>query len=515
MDGNSLIGTRFKPEGLDYISQIAKRAKAYHNLTPYPYFGFIDWKTEERGPVPKCLPFTQSIVKRGARWLFGKNLDIVVGKNDKLSQFINDTWSACRMPTKLVALAENAAQEGSYCIRFSIDPIKKKISFWCLSQIENVRLYCDPNERDTILMARVQYPYYDPLLGKLMMYREEWTDSKWVRYRPQEVKMVQSQVNNITYPFGMTPVMAGAGNQTPDSETIPWVVEKTQDNPYGVIPIVVIYNLEKNNSQWGFGDLWTLEPIIDRVNLTYHLMDKSNQFDSAPTPIYIDAVLEDDQINKPIQPNEVQSIKTDDVEGSGLQAKVELLEPAGRLRPYMESFAHSLVTMVHKAAGSVDVDPDTISNKGNLTQSVLTQIYGPLIETTEEKRRNYGDYGLIPLLHKLFYAMKKLGVWKGQFALSDDPDVSINWPDYFPLSDADIQVRLDRLVQQEQQGLITKDRVVRMLAEADGVTDIETFKRELENYESQIKPIPKPAGDGDPIPAAKSLAKPKQGAVTQ
>jgi hypothetical protein len=261
------------------------------------------------------------------------------------------------------------------------------------------------------------------------------------------------------------------------------------------------------------GDLWSLEPIIDRVNLTYHLMDKSNQFDSTPTPIFIDAVLEDDALNKPIAPGEVQSLKTDDVEGSGLQAKVTLLEPSGKMRPYMGEYAENLMKLTYEAAGSIRVDPDEITNKGNLTQSVLAQIYGPLMDTTNEKRRNYGTYGIVPLIHKLLTAMRNVGLWRGKVSVPKDPDVSLHWPDYFPLSDAEIQQRLDRLVQQEQAGLITKDRVIRAMANADGIENVEAYVAELEGYESQIESNEQ-STPGDYVASAKPLSKPKQGKVT-
>lgn len=507
MTGNDLINTKYAPEGLMYISQIAKRAKAYHALTPYPWFGFSDWKTEDRGPLPKCLPFTRSIVKRGARWLFGKELDILVSGSDGLSELLNAEWKARRMPAKLVTLAENAAQEGSYCIKFFINPETKEIQFTILSQIDNVRIYLDPLNQERMLMARIQVPYFDAKVGQYFLYREEWTEDQYVKYAPMPITYkVDPQ-----YQFGMTMVIAGT-NFMPDSHDVQWVVESVKPNPYKVIPVVVINNIERN-TQWGMGDLWSLEPMIDRINLTYHLMDKSNQFDSTPTPIFIDAVLEDDALNKPIAPGEVQSLKTDDVEGSGLQAKVTLLEPSGKMRPYMGEFAENLIKMTYEASGSIRVDPDEITNKGNLTQSVLAQIYGPLIDTTNEKRRNYGTYGIVPLIHKLLVAMKNVGLWKGKVSIPKDPDVSLHWPDYFPLSDAEVQQRLDRLVQQEQAGLITKDRVIRAMANADGIENVEAYVAELEGYESQIETQESKQGDGY-VASAKPLSKPKQGEVT-
>jgi hypothetical protein len=56
MTGKDLINTKYAPEGLFYISQVAKRAKAYHALTPYPWFGFSDWKTEVEAQCLSVCP---------------------------------------------------------------------------------------------------------------------------------------------------------------------------------------------------------------------------------------------------------------------------------------------------------------------------------------------------------------------------------------------------------------------------------------------------------------------------
>lgn len=507
MNGKELLGTKYVPDGLQYITQLAKRAKAYHSLTPYPWFGFSDWKTEDRGPLPKCLPFTRSIVKRGARWLFGKGMDIMVRNSESLTVMLNTEWRDARMPSKMLMLAENAAQEGSYCIRFHVDAENKKVKFSILSQIDNVRVYLDPTDQDRVLMTRVQFPYFDARNGVYYMHREEWTEDLYVKYKPKPV----TYKLDPSYQYGLIVLVTGT-NYAPDAPEIVWEIESSKPNPYKVIPVVTIHNVERN-SQWGMGDLWSLEQVIDRVNLTYHLMDKSNQFDSTPTPIFIDAVLEDDAINKPLAPGEQLSIKTDDVDGSGLQAKFGLMEPSGKMRPYMMDYADNLMKMIYEGAGSIKVDPEEITNKGNLTQSVLTQIYGPLIDTTEEKRRNYGDYGVAVLVDKLLTALRNLGLFSGKVKIPKDPDIEIKWPDFFMMSDSEIRTRLDRLMVQEGAGLTTKDRVIRAMASADGIENVEALIEELKDYEPQLVPEAPPS-NAPPAAEAKSLGKPKQGKVT-
>ena len=56
----------------------------------------------------------------------------------------------------------------------------------------------------------------------------------------------------------------------------------------------------------------------------------------------------------------------------------------------MMDYAKDLRLMVSSAAGNVDFDPGDVTNKGNLTSAVLTQLYQPQIEMTNLKRQSWG-----------------------------------------------------------------------------------------------------------------------------
>ena len=60
-----LIGTTAFPAGLSQVCQAALEAQAYHVQEPYPGWYFRDWRVEERGPLPRCMPVARRIVTRG------------------------------------------------------------------------------------------------------------------------------------------------------------------------------------------------------------------------------------------------------------------------------------------------------------------------------------------------------------------------------------------------------------------------------------------------------------------
>src|SRR5450631_3703435 len=106
-DPNSLLGTPHNPPGFGMARLISRAARAYHALGPYPSYSAMtkNWKVEERGPYPRCLPFVQDIVTKGARWLFGKPLTFRIEGDPGQSKALNDLWTSNDMGRRSVAAA--------------------------------------------------------------------------------------------------------------------------------------------------------------------------------------------------------------------------------------------------------------------------------------------------------------------------------------------------------------------------------------------------------------------------
>jgi hypothetical protein len=464
-----LINTKTLPPGLMSIQKLAAQARAYDKLLPYPLFWFKNWKEEDRGPLPRCMPIAKAIVRRGARWLFGKPLEITFPGNETLEQQVKSIWTKNRMPSRLTAIARKGALEGGIVFKFAYDETADpQISIQSLSLMDQVRLYYHPHNRERLLMARVQYPYYDAEEGCTYWYREEWTDAAEVHFYPVKDESL-SKSDPDTYEG--------------------WKIDEasSRPNPFGLIPLHRIKNLETDDV-WGSGDLWDIEDepegglfrVLDRIHLSYHLMDRSNQFDSAINPIYLDVDVDQDDLDKPTQPGEGKSFES--TNETGHPGRVVFPPTGNALRPAMMEYAKDLRKQYMDAASSVFIDQAEFSNKGNLTNAVLAQLYLPQIEITEDKRKTYGDDGLVPFLARMARGLQRAGVDLGVREADDKTyTAELKWSAYFELSEDEKTAKVLRTQEEEIGGYVPHERAIEEISMMDGRTDIVDIKKQLES----------------------------------
>lgn len=501
---DSLIGTHYWPPFFTTIRMLALEAEAYHALRPYPFWQFSDWKTEDRGVLPRCLPLARRVVCKSAKWLFGRPIEIHMPGSIDTERFIREAWQLNRMTSRMVAAAERGGVEGGVVLKWSYDEESlTPLRFQVLSPITECRLFYDPHDIDDLLMARIQYPVFNPRDGETYLYREEWTDDWEVRYKPQ--RMTTTNIHRFTsggayspYPVATVPAMWG-------SKTEPDLYEKWEidgapmPNKFGLIPLHQIRNSEAL-ATFGRGDMWTdvtggMFRLLDRVNLTYQGMDRHNQLYSDPTFIYIDAKAGPDVLDRPITPGTAISVKSDDGFGAqpGRQARAIMLETEAGVRTHMRDYARDLMIEVLSTVGSVDVDTSEVGNKGNLTEAVLTQLYMPLIETTEEKRKTYGEDGIAKFLERCVCGLANLGV-KQVVGIDQrnraSYDVQLRWPDYFPLDDDAKLDRFARIRAEVDAGYMPSDRGIEIILQAEGIQDIPAAKEELEQQKKEMAAQP-------------------------
>lgn len=414
--------------------------------------------------MPACRPFVRHITTKGARWLFGKGLDFECDK-ENLTEEINEIWEYNRMNQKMVAAARLAGQSGSIALKFSYDEENKgkEVNIQILDGTEYVRWYYNPHDVDELLMARIQYPYQGDD-GKFYWHREDWYPDKLVKYKPRPT----SHSNMHDTLEGVTDVDEGEG----------WEPLPDEPNEFGVIPVTQVRNIETGGT-FGAGDLWGLWQSIDQINFAYDLAHKHNQLAVWPKRVYIDLMAEGDEAVID-GPGASESLLSEgDKPGQFLQVEVK-----GDVREHLDNFAKELLYMVYDSSGSVMLRTEDITNKGNLTQSVLTQLYAPLIETTGEKRDSYGENGVCKFLETMSIGLNNLKKGFGEV------DVQAKWPEFFDLTEDELKILTERKTSMVGSGLITRERAVKEIARAEGMKDLDEIVKEL-------PPEPAPESGGD------------------
>lgn len=461
IDPESLLGTNHLPPQYGSVRGLSRTARAYHALSPYPSFSRMtkDWKIEERGPFPRCRPFVQHIVNKGASWLFGQQVSFRVGEEeqnaDDISELINEVWTLNDMTRRSRSAAITGANSGGVVAKYSYDETKEiPVQIDLLDPTEQVRLYWNPDNIQELFMARVQYPIFNAVDGKVYWNREDYTDKTHVVYKP----VAMSQVTNSAYsdPYQMVDLIDQYDN---------WFVAESKPNPFGVIPLWYIRNRE-NGTEYGEGDLWSMFETIDQINFTRNLGHKDNQKSIEPDVIYIDLTASDGD-----QPGTNQNVVEvlDSKDKDGKQGKVEQLQTNAALRPHLDKFADDLKNELLSAVGSIDLDQSDISNKGNLTAAVMTQIYAPLIERTNEKRQCYGEDGFCVFLERMSKGLATIGADGWQPV----EDVQIVWAPFFEDTEEEKSALANRQVTLLDNCLTTHEKAVREIANCDGIKDID------------------------------------------
>lgn len=480
----ALIGVKGTPQGLQELQLHAAEAEDYNRLRPYPLWQFQTWKTEEKGPLPRCMPLPKRIVRRGATFLFGKGIEINCPNNPELETYLRTAWNGNQMPSRTVAMATKGAIEGNVVLKFSFDPdLTPSLRIYTLSLVDQVRLYYSPHDRQQLLMARVQYKYWDPTNSAYYWYREEWTDAEYVVYKP---------IKDSEWLASLTALTPKTQYQDPDAYT-EWQIATREPNPFAVIPVVAIKNFDTDDL-YGCGDLWELFRVIDDLNLVWYQMRRSNQFDSELNPWLIDLEVDEEYTDRPISPGEpVNASSTSDTK----QGKVEFPAGGNNLRTSMMEYAKQLRKEIEDAAGTVNVGHEDFTNKGNMTQSVLQQLYSLLIETTNEKRKTYGMNGIEIFLEKAAVGLAKHGITNFKLNPKDHDsfDVQVAWPDSFELTEDEKTSKEERITEEVASGFLTQERGTKIVAQMEGIRDIPALLDEL-----KAEPRPSPTETDPTLP---------------
>lgn len=443
---DDLIGTIGVPPYVANTQAIAGAGRAYFNLTPYPRFGFKDWKTEDQGKIPRCLAFPRNITVQGAEWLWGQPIQFTPGdeKWKEQAERANEIWAYRSMGSVMTRQAEIAGQIGGVLAKFNYNPDDERCSwnFDFYDPSVTARIFFDAEQEDGVAMIRLQWPYFDPYekpAGCWMWHREDWTPTHVQEYVPH--KSI-TQIAQISYAYTDLPVIDVASD---------WEKQGgPRKNEYGLLPFQLIKNRE-GDSPIGVGDMWPILHLADQVNFTADLEHKHNQLAVFGHLFTIDAKenIEDDP--QPMAPGGATALESDGEH----KGDVKLIEASGEVRPFVRQQKLDVFKEIFDATGAVLTEKGEITNKGNLTVAVFTMIFEPLIKTTNRKRELQGENGVCKLFEKMAKAASNMGLKSEPLACKDvDFDLIIKWPPYFEESEEEKLARAQRLQTLMESGLL-------------------------------------------------------------
>jgi hypothetical protein len=303
--------------------------------------------------------------------------------------------------------------------------------------VSDVTFLRDPLDADIVEKVRVLFKYRDNE-GRFWWYREEWTEQTLTVYR-----RIEAQDNG-------------------DEDTIresAWVVDQSEDNPFGLIPFVYIPNIREAGETEGTGDCWDLWSVIDRLNLQYWLWDRSSQLDGDPVWAVLNA---EGDVPAPRSGTVLRL--------SGDGADVKAVESLGMMAPHRIALIRDLHNWIIDAASVVRLETEKLTNKGNFTRAVLEQLHAPLIRSTNRKRTHWGE-ALCHFCEALLLGLSRCGATElgGRFealgAVSESEeasyDVGVVWPGFFALSEDERAAGLANVATAETGGYLTREMAVR------------------------------------------------------
>jgi hypothetical protein len=473
------------------------QSRDYYDGNPYPRHAFssAQWPAA-KGPIPTALPYTETLIRESAEFVFRNGApQFSVADDDAADDLLQEIIEANSF--EWVALAENAGNQGAIAAKFSIDldsPCPVRIAFLNIPQ--ECRVWVDPHDVRRPLMARIQYPYRDLVDGRWYYFREEWTDTLHVTYFPK-----YAGGEEVSDPLFLPGYTANLGDGKG------WVEEAREANEVGLIPVTVIRNRALSGNPMGEGDCWRLFRLMDRIALTMHGEDRSNQLHSEPIQVAINARIDNDG---PVLAGEPLEIRND----GDKPADFKLIEPSGAAREFSHRSIDKWEELLYAGAGLSRLDPHAVSNKGNMTALALTMIYSRTIATSDRKRKLWGEDGMCVLFRNILLALKRVGGVKEVAGVTEDTRVSCTWPTYFEETPQDLETTTDRTAKQVDAGFLTPELGAERVAKAEKMPpkEIEKLLMELKGRHAVmaeaalLKSVPGLPISRDPAELANTLS---------
>ena len=188
----------------------------------------------------------------------------------------------------------------------------------------------------------------------------------------------------------------------------------------------------------------------------------------------------------------------------GDEVDLKRLTPENNMREAIRQYALDIERFALDATGADRLNPEEITNMGNLTRQVMELVFYRSVRSAMEKRTNWGKCGFEPFFEAMLEGLSRLPDAVSRFpALASvnplDPatyDVVTKWAQMFKLSADERTSMLSDLVSAVNNGLLTRERAIETAAELFDVDDVQALKDELADWEPPTQELPAESNDG-------------------
>lgn len=441
-------------------------------MCPYPQFGFPGVRDSKDGKFPTPMPLASTIHSfiTGSLFAIPPVLEYerpIYSKLDRMYKYLLEP-----LLTRIRDLAGYSGQ--CFILVETDDTLYPKLKIY---DSRNVWVHRE-DQGSELESAVFGWITRDPVTGRLMKNCKIFTKEYIYTWDPIETSEQETSTQAVNISQTQQSFTDVSGQYFTEKMMMEGSFELDEayrePNKLGFVPVVVIEN-EDSPLDLSLGDFHRFRPILQRIDLGYHLMDISNQREAFPNLILLD--IEDSSFDRELEVGDamiMQSLMNE--EGEQLQGKAQMLESTGSIKTHMEKYLADQKSHLFEAKGVVMARAEEVTNKGNMTPAVMSQMYAPVTMKLLTRRSSFGRRGILEILKML---AKVTSVATG---LEEDGmreiaqlhpldfynDVQLHWFDaHFPIPELELKAKVDRILLERDANLIRPEDAVRKVAELE------------------------------------------------
>ena len=342
------------PAGLfsaEYIEDSRTRLARYRQAWDF-YLGNQYDDPFDEGELKTIVNFTQLVADIGVDWRLAKGWSVTCSSGNALiAEMLNTIWESNYRMTTCQSLGLMGAVTGDTFLMVFVETKENGKELpkaqWRIRLLPLNPAFCfplfNPTSPGDLLSILIQCPILEPETSERKLFSMQMTPTSWTIWH-DDVKIA------------------------------------TKPNPLGTVPVVHIRNFINPISCFGISDIQSIVPLNSAYNDVQNVIRRVLAYHAEPTTVVYGAKVGDMERGA----KRVWSGLPADARVENLALNAELVEARNSANDYRDLIAQ--LSRIPKNLFTGDFS--AISNTSGLA---LQLMFGPLLDKTERRRRNYSD----------------------------------------------------------------------------------------------------------------------------